>query len=300
MPHPEMDKYAPRQLRACKPATGWFWHCATLPNPPLSCLGHCHRCRARRSTPACTQQAIRTGGAPRGQLGRDVAQRPAVPLPGIRPTSTSRYRAPAGQRYQWTHGGGAHPGGIRALTRQIAERTVQREYWALAHGHWKMGSRQTVSVDKPVGRDVHNRLRMAVVNLDRHPGKEARTDFTLIDNSQAQVTPAFGCIANCTQAGHIRSGCTCSIWAIPSYLIAYMAALQPLGCNARRCTPFACDCNTPSRDRRYNLRHPRRLTCRLPCLLWACRWLGQKPFHDASLVQSLVMTPSAPQRPSAH
>ena len=82
-----------------------------------------------------------------------------------------------------------------ALTRQIAERTVQREYWALAHGHWKMGSRQTVSVDKPVGRDVHNRLRMAVVNLDRHPGKEARTDFTLIDNSQAQVTPA--CWVHC-------------------------------------------------------------------------------------------------------
>ena len=82
-----------------------------------------------------------------------------------------------------------------ALTRQIAERTVQREYWALAHGHWKMGSRQTVSVNKPVGRDVHNRLRMAVVNLDRHPGKEARTDFTLISNSQAQVTPA--CWVHC-------------------------------------------------------------------------------------------------------
>ena len=36
---------------------------------------------------------------------------------------------------------------------------------------------------------------MAVVNLDRHPGKEARTDFTLISNSQAQVTPA--CWVHC-------------------------------------------------------------------------------------------------------
>ena len=82
-----------------------------------------------------------------------------------------------------------------ALTRQIAERAVQREYWALAHGHWKKSARPSVSVENPIGRDVHNRLRMAVVNLDRHPGKEARTDFTLLGNSQTQDPPA--CWVHC-------------------------------------------------------------------------------------------------------
>ena len=44
----------------------------------------------------------------------------------------------------------------------------------------------------PIGRDPRNRLRMAVVDLERHPGKPARTDFELLQNCQQ------GCLVHCT------------------------------------------------------------------------------------------------------
>lgn len=72
-----------------------------------------------------------------------------------------------------------------ALVQQIAARSVQREYWALAHGHWQHPAGQPVRVEAAIGRDPRNRLRMAVVDLQRQPGKEARTDFTLLGNSTA-------------------------------------------------------------------------------------------------------------------
>ncbi|MDO4768758.1 MAG: RluA family pseudouridine synthase [Brachymonas sp.] len=77
-----------------------------------------------------------------------------------------------------------------ALVQQIAARSVQREYWALAHGHWRHPAGQPVRVEAAIGRDPRNRLRMAVVDLQRQPGKEARTDFTLLGNSIAAGTPA--------------------------------------------------------------------------------------------------------------
>ena len=43
-----------------------------------------------------------------------------------------------------------------------------------------------------MGRDPRNRLRMAVVDLTQHPGKEARTDVTCV-SSQAQ-----GCLVRCS------------------------------------------------------------------------------------------------------
>ena len=43
-----------------------------------------------------------------------------------------------------------------------------------------------------MGRDPRNRLRMAVVDLAQHPGKEARTDVTCVA-SQAQ-----GCLVRCS------------------------------------------------------------------------------------------------------
>ena len=77
-----------------------------------------------------------------------------------------------------------------ALVRQIAERSVQREYCALAHGHWPHRVGQAVCVDAPIGRDVRNRLRMAVVDLQRHAGNSARTDLTLLGNSTVPGVPA--------------------------------------------------------------------------------------------------------------
>ena len=71
-----------------------------------------------------------------------------------------------------------------ALVQQIAARTVQREYWALAHGHWKKPVGDVVHVHTGIGRDPRNRLRMAVVDLERNAGKPAQTLFTLLQNAE--------------------------------------------------------------------------------------------------------------------
>ena len=66
-----------------------------------------------------------------------------------------------------------------ALIKMIAARDVSRQYLAIAHKEW--GSRKRREVSAPMGRDPRNRLRMAVVDLNLHPGKAARTDFDLLD-----------------------------------------------------------------------------------------------------------------------
>ena len=68
---------------------------------------------------------------------------------------------------------------MEALVRAIAAREVSRQYLAIAQGRWQ-GATQRV-VDQPVGRDVHNRLRMAVVKADGGHGKAAQTTFRLIE-----------------------------------------------------------------------------------------------------------------------
>jgi 23S rRNA pseudouridine1911/1915/1917 synthase len=70
-----------------------------------------------------------------------------------------------------------------ALVAAIAERQVRREYLALAHKRWQ--GPQTVQVDQPLGRDPRLRTRMAVVDLQRHSGKTARTDVRLLGNSDS-------------------------------------------------------------------------------------------------------------------
>lgn len=77
-----------------------------------------------------------------------------------------------------------------ALVRSIAAREVGRQYVALAHRPWT-GSR-TREVDAPIGRDPRNRLRMAVVDLMKSPGKLARTDIELLQNCDQ------GCLVRCT------------------------------------------------------------------------------------------------------
>lgn len=75
------------------------------------------------------------------------------------------------------------------LVQMIAARNVNRQYIALAHNLWQ-GSK-TRQVDLPVGRDVRNRLRMAVVDLAKNPGKTASTTITLLDSG------ANGCLVRC-------------------------------------------------------------------------------------------------------
>jgi len=68
---------------------------------------------------------------------------------------------------------------VEALVRAIAAREVSRQYLALAHGRWKGLGEQ--HVDQPIGRDVHNRLRMAVVRAEGGGSKTAQTSFRLLD-----------------------------------------------------------------------------------------------------------------------
>ena len=77
-----------------------------------------------------------------------------------------------------------------ALVALIAERKVQRQYLALAHGAWTGPQSQTV--DAPIGRDPRNRLRMAVVDLAMHAGKLARTDIRWLAGTDE------GCWVQCT------------------------------------------------------------------------------------------------------
>ena len=66
---------------------------------------------------------------------------------------------------------------VDALVRAIAAREVKRQYLALAQGRWIGEAEWTV--DQPVGRDVRNRLRMAVTGAGS--GKPAQTTFAVID-----------------------------------------------------------------------------------------------------------------------
>lgn len=77
-----------------------------------------------------------------------------------------------------------------ALVRAIAAREVSRQYLALAHNPWVGGRLREVNA--PIGRDPRNRLRMAVVETDKNPGKLARTDVELLQNCDK------GCLVRCT------------------------------------------------------------------------------------------------------
>ena len=71
---------------------------------------------------------------------------------------------------------------VEALTRAIAARDVKREYLALGHGRWSGNPEQLVN--QSIGRDPHNRLRMAVVREEVGPGKSAQTTITLLEQNQ--------------------------------------------------------------------------------------------------------------------
>ncbi len=76
------------------------------------------------------------------------------------------------------------------LVRRIAAREVSRQYLAVAHKPWTGPAER--EVDAPIGRDPRNRLRMAVVDLQRSPGKAARTTIALLAGTDQ------GCWLRCT------------------------------------------------------------------------------------------------------
>ncbi len=59
---------------------------------------------------------------------------------------------------------------LRVLSKAIAERRVTRRYAALCWGHL---ADDALTVNRPIGRDPNDRVRMAVVTT----GRESRTDF---------------------------------------------------------------------------------------------------------------------------
>jgi 23S rRNA pseudouridine1911/1915/1917 synthase len=69
-----------------------------------------------------------------------------------------------------------------ALVHMIAEREVSRQYLAIGHRRWPVEGDRVV--DAAIGRDPANRLRMAVVDLTRLPGKTARTTFQCLDQNE--------------------------------------------------------------------------------------------------------------------
>ncbi|RZI97180.1 MAG: RluA family pseudouridine synthase [Variovorax sp.] len=77
-----------------------------------------------------------------------------------------------------------------ALVALIAARDVKRQYLALAHKPWVGAAAR--QVDAPIGRDPRNRLRMAVVDLEKNAGKTARTLIERLDSD------ATGCTVRCT------------------------------------------------------------------------------------------------------
>ncbi len=77
-----------------------------------------------------------------------------------------------------------------SLVRMIAAREVSRQYLAIGHRGWPGLSEREVNA--AIGRDPSNRLRMAVVDLARQPGKTAHTTLECLDqNDQA-------CLVRCT------------------------------------------------------------------------------------------------------
>ncbi|MCC2632788.1 MAG: rluD [Ramlibacter sp.] len=81
-------------------------------------------------------------------------------------------------------------GAMDRLVEMIAAREVSRQYLALAHRPWQGADQRRV--EAPIGRDPRNRLRMAVVDLQRHPGKPAATGVRLWQQAEA------GCAVVCT------------------------------------------------------------------------------------------------------
>lgn len=109
-----------------------------------------------------------------GLLARD-AQASVLPRAGIvhrLDKDTSGLMVVARQRHTMDH-----------LVQMISARNVQREYVALAHGAWQGGKSRLI--ERPVGRDPRNRLRMAVVDLAKSSGKTASTLVSVIDTSGA-------------------------------------------------------------------------------------------------------------------
>jgi 23S rRNA pseudouridine1911/1915/1917 synthase len=69
-----------------------------------------------------------------------------------------------------------------ALVAMIAQRRVHRIYVALAHRAWQ--GADEIEVERWIGRDPRNRLRMAVLAPNSGGAKEARTTIRQLDSTE--------------------------------------------------------------------------------------------------------------------
>ena len=90
---------------------------------------------------------------------------------------------------------------VEALVRLIAARQVHRMYVALAHGTWRATTPE-VWVDRPVGRDPRNRLRMAVLASGSSGARPAQTTVRCL--SQGQGVSWVGCKLHTGRTHQIR------------------------------------------------------------------------------------------------
>jgi 23S rRNA pseudouridine1911/1915/1917 synthase len=77
-----------------------------------------------------------------------------------------------------------------ALVQMIAAREVAREYLAISQRPWRGDTHREVEL--PIGRDPRQRLRMAVVDLERQSGKNAHTSLECLQTNDQ------GCLVHCT------------------------------------------------------------------------------------------------------
>ena len=90
---------------------------------------------------------------------------------------------------------------VTTLVRDIAARSVHRRYLALVHGATREAS---FSVDAPIGRDPHVRVRMAVVPLAAG-GRAARTDVQrLAATTGRDAVSALSCTLHTGRTHQIR------------------------------------------------------------------------------------------------
>ena len=89
---------------------------------------------------------------------------------------------------------------VTALVRDIAAREVHRRYLALAHGV----TAAVFTVDEPIGRDPHVRIRMAVVSVAAG-GRAARTDVQrLAATAGRDAVSALSCTLHTGRTHQIR------------------------------------------------------------------------------------------------
>ena len=166
------------------------------------------------------------------------------------------------------------------LVAMIAAREVSRQYLALAHRPWEgAGERR---VDAPIGRDPRNRLRMAVVDLQRHPGKPAATVFRLLEQGEA------GCALLCT----LETGRTHQI-RVHFEHIGYPIVGDPVYGGRKRLPPGATPLLREALDRfKRQALHAARLTFTHPKK-------GGRVSYDAPLPADLVQLLGALERDAA-